>query len=133
MVVKGHEAKSPFLPGRALLHDVDALDLAVLFKVLADVVLFSVLLNAANKDLFHSQMGAWLVGVLGQEGQLFWGDGEGKVGLTEHRDDVAAGLLWGAALLLPLSTRHAWVQQFARPLCEASLSWPRRPPPLRNT
>lgn len=66
MVVKGHEAKSPFLPGRALLHDVDALDLAVLLKVLADVVLFSVLLNAANKDLLHRQMGAWFVGVLGR-------------------------------------------------------------------
>lgn len=67
MIVKGHEAKSTFLPGRALLHDVDALDLAVLLKVLQDVVLLGVLLNAADKDLLHRQVGARFVGVLGQE------------------------------------------------------------------
>lgn len=124
MIVKGHEAKSPFLPGRALLHDVDALYLAVLLKVLADVVLFSVLLNAANKDLLHRQMGTGFVGVLRQEG-----------GITGV--DITAAPLWEAASLffythLPLSTQRAWVQQLAHRLCEAWLSWPRRPPPLKS-
>lgn len=127
MVVKGHEAKSPLLPGRALLHDVDALDLAVLLKVLTDVVLFSVLLNAANKDLFHRQMGAWLVGVLGQEGGNYWGPSE--IDRAQRRRRCSAAWL----LLLPLATQRAWVQRLARRLCEASLSWPRRPPPPRNT
>lgn len=90
MIVKGHEAKSTFLPGRALLHDVDALDLAVLLKVLQDVVLLGVLLNAADKDLLHRQVGAWFVGVLGQG----WGSLGTREGMTEHRDAVAGDAAW---------------------------------------
>lgn len=66
MIVKGHEAKATLLPSGALLHDVDTFDLAVLLKVLPDVVLLGVFLDATNKDLLDGQVGAWFVGVLGQ-------------------------------------------------------------------
>lgn len=134
VIVKGHEAKSPLLAGRALLHDVDALDLAVLLKVLPDVVLLRVLLDAADKDLLHRQVGAGFVGVLGRGLGIIGG----RVGMTVQ--DGAARcpgvfryLLIYLFILSPPWTRPAWVQRPARPPCGASLSWPRRPPPPRST
>lgn len=107
MIVKGHEAKSTFLPGRALLHDVDALDLAVLLKVLQDVVLLGVLLNAADKDLLHRQVGARFVGVLGQEWE--------SLGLTVHRDDVAGDAAWLFLFFLLTSLDTARLGSTTRP------------------
>ena len=66
MVVEGDEAEAPPLARGALLHDLHALDAAVLLKVLLDVVLLRVLLDAAHEDLLDRQMGSGSTGVLRQ-------------------------------------------------------------------
>lgn len=64
MVIKRHKAESPLLPSGAFFHDVNAFNLSILLKILPDVVLLRVLLDAADKDLLHCQMGARFIGVL---------------------------------------------------------------------
>lgn len=67
MVIKRHKAESSLLPGGAFLHDVNAFNLSILLKMLPNVVLLGVLLDTADKDLLHRQMGTWFIGVLKQE------------------------------------------------------------------
>lgn len=64
MVIKSDKAESSLLPCGAFLHDVNAFDLSIFLKILANVVLLSIFLDATNKDLLHCQMGAWFIGVL---------------------------------------------------------------------
>lgn len=66
MVIKRHKGEASLLPSGAFLHDVNAFNLSILLKVFADVVLLGVLLDAANKDLLHCQMGTWFIRVLKQ-------------------------------------------------------------------
>lgn len=64
VVIKGDKAEPPLLPSGAFLHDVDAFNPAIFLKVLPNVVLLGVLLDATDKDLLHCQVGAWFIGVL---------------------------------------------------------------------
>lgn len=64
VVVEGHEGKAPLLPGAAVGHDVDDLDLAKLREVVAQVGLLRVFLDAPNKDLLHGDVGTRPVRVL---------------------------------------------------------------------
>lgn len=66
MVIKGDKAESSLLPSRAFLHDINAFNLSIFLKILADVVFLSVLLYTTNEDLLHCQMGTWFIGVLKQ-------------------------------------------------------------------
>lgn len=74
VVVKGHEAESSLLPGGPLLHDVNAFNLSIFLEILPDMVLLRVLLDTADKDLLHCQMGARFVGVLSGDGPLGFND-----------------------------------------------------------
>lgn len=70
MVIKRHKGEASLLPSGAFLHDVNAFNLSILLKVFADVVLLGVLLDTANKDLLHCQMGTWFIRVLSGHGPL---------------------------------------------------------------
>ncbi len=122
MVIKGHKAESSLLPRGAFLHDVNAFNLSILLKMLPNVVLLSVLLDTADKDLLHRQMGTWFIGVLKQEC------------IDEHgpNNNTAAESAFRCGICLPLWTQPSWVQQLGRPLYGALLSWPHRLPPQRS-
>lgn len=123
MVIKRHKAESSLLPSGAFLHDVNAFNLSILLKMLPNVVLLGVLLDAANKDLLHCQVGAWFIGVLQQKE---------SVSADQTITFPAESASW-SGICLPLWTRPSWVQQLARLLYEALLSWHRRLPLRQHT
>lgn len=57
MVIKRHKGKASLLARVAVGHDVNNLDFAKLLKVIPQMGLLCVFLNAANKDLLHGYMG----------------------------------------------------------------------------
>lgn len=66
MVIKRNKGKAPFVSGLVVNHYLDDFNLSKYVEVVAKMVLLSVILNATHKDLFHSCVSKWLVGVLKQ-------------------------------------------------------------------
>lgn len=66
MVVKRNKGEAPFVSGLVVNHYLNSLNLSKNIKVVTKMVLLSVILNAAHKDLLHGRVSKWLVGVLKQ-------------------------------------------------------------------
>lgn len=109
MVIKGDKAESSLLSCGAFLHDVDSFDLPVFLKIIPNVVLLRVLLDATNKNLLDCQMGSWFVGVLKQSGSV--------------NTSPTTTQLYLRLMFLPLWTQLSLVQQHVHLLYEALRSW----------
>ncbi len=64
MVIERNKGKASFVSGLVVNHYLNGLKFAKWFEVVTKMVLFSVILNATHKDLLHSCVSKWLIGVL---------------------------------------------------------------------
>lgn len=64
VVVEGDEGEAPLLAAAAVRHDLDDFDFAILAKIVSQVMLLRVLLDAAHKDLLDCEMGPGPLGIL---------------------------------------------------------------------
>lgn len=58
MVVKRNKGKAPLVAGLVIYHDVNGVDFAELFKVVAQVALICIFLDATDKDFLHCDVSA---------------------------------------------------------------------------
>lgn len=95
VVVEGDEGEASLLATLPVCHHLRHLDLAVLLKVISQVVLLCVFLDAPHKDLLHRQVSPGAGGVLSGHG-------------TFRFDDTTIHLV-GSGSHSPVYLRHAGV------------------------
>ena len=54
VVIKGYKSKASLFATASVSHDFNYFNVPILFKIISQVMFFSVFFNATNKNLFHS-------------------------------------------------------------------------------
>lgn len=74
VVVEGDESEAPLLAAAAVCHDLNDFDFAILAKIVSQMMLLCIFLDASHKDLLDCEVGSGSLRIL-------QGGGEGAVGL----------------------------------------------------
>ena len=70
MVIKGYKSKASLFTTASVSHDFSHFSFPIPFKITPQVMFFSVLFNATNKNLFHSLVGTRSLRIFSWDGPL---------------------------------------------------------------